>query len=174
MILTMGKYKSYRLLITLLFLFSHLCFALPEDQKKIIQLRADTADINQETHKGIYTQHVEFDQGTTHLRAAQATTKVNEKNKLTEVTADGDAHDQAHFWTLMDEKKPPLHAYANSIRYFPDKHLIQLIGNARVEQGKDSFSAPSISYDTLHKHVISQSNGQGRTVIIFHPEKRHE
>lgn len=174
MIRIMGRRKFYRLLSILFLLFNHLCFALPEDQKQIIHLRADTADISQETHKGIYTQHVEFDQGTTHLRASQATTKVNEKNKLTEVIADGDNHEQAHFWTLTDEKKPPLHAYANSIRYFPDKHLIQLIGNARVEQGQDSFSAPSISFDTLHKHVVSQSNGQDRTVIIFHPEKRHE
>lgn len=174
MILTMDKHKSYGLFIALLFLFTHPSFALPEDQKQIIQLSADKADINQETHKGMYMQHVEFDQGTTHLRATQAMTKVNEKNKLIEVTADGDKHNQAHFWTLTDEKKPALHAYANSIRYFPEKHLIQLIGNARVEQGMDSFSAPSIHYDTLHKHVVSQSNGQGRTVIIFHPEKHHE
>ena len=174
MIPTMDKRKSFRLFAILFFLFNHLCFALPEDRKQILQLRADTADINQETHTGIYTQHVELDQGSTHLRATHAMTKVNEKNKLTEVTADGDKNNQAHFWTLTDEKKPPLHAYANSIRYFPNNHLIQLIGNARVEQGNDSFSAPLINYDTLHKHVLSQSNGQGRTVIIFHPEKRHE
>ncbi len=174
LIMDKQKFYVYCARSILLFLFTLKSFALPEDQKKIIELSADTADINQETRKGIYTQNVEFDQGTTHLRATKAMTKVNEKNKLIEVTADGDEHSQAHFWTLMDKNKPELHAYANSIRYFPEEHLIQLIGNARVEQGTDSFSAPLIRYDTLNKHVISQSNGQGRTVIIFHPEKRHE
>lgn len=167
----MGRQNGLTILLLLL---THFCFALPEDRKQILQLRADTADINQETHTGIYTHHVELDQGSTHLRAFHAMTKVNQKNKFIEATADGDKNDQAHFWTLTDEKKPPLHAWANTIRYLPEDHLIQLIGNARVEQGLDSFSAPSINYDTLHKHVISQSNGQGRTVIIFHPESRHE
>jgi lipopolysaccharide export system protein LptA len=150
------------------------CFALPDDKKQLLQLRANSADINQETHKGIYSDNVELDQGTTHLRAAKAMTEVNLKNKLTKAIAEGSSKKQAHFWTLIDEKKPEVHAYANTILYFPEKHLIQLIGNARVEQGNDSFSAPHIDYDTLHQHVVSFSKGRAQTVIIIHPENHHE
>jgi lipopolysaccharide export system protein LptA len=101
-------------------------------------------------------------------------TEVDEKNKLIKAIAEGSKTEQAHFWTLTDEKKPPVHAYANTIRYFPEKHLIQLVGRARVEQGNNSFSAPTINYDTLHQHVLSQSDSQGQTVIVIHPEDHHE
>jgi len=169
----MGKLSH---IVMLLLIITQTCFSLPEDQKKILLLRADKVDINQETHQGKYQHHVEFDQGTTHLRAALAMTEINQKNQLIKAIAKGNKEAQAHFWTLIDEKKPPLHAYANKILYFPEKHLIQLIGNAKVEQGKDVFSAPTIHYDTLHKHVISESQGQnqGQTLIIFHPETHHE
>ncbi len=148
--------------------------ALPEDKSKLLQVKADFADINQETHNGSYNRHVELDQGSTHLRADNAQTKANQKNKLILAIANGNKNEQAHFWTLTDINKPPLHAYANIIRYFPNKHLIELEGNARVEQGKDSFSAPKISYDTLHKHVVSNAQGLAQTIIIIHPEKKHE
>ena len=148
--------------------------ALSDDNMQLLQLKAGFADINQETHEGTYTQNVELDQGSTHLRADNALTKANQKNKLTEAIAYGGKNEPAHFWTTTDINKPPLHAYANIIRYFPDRHLVELDGGARVEQGKDSFSAPKISYDTLHKHVVSSSKGQGQTVIIIHPENKHE
>ena len=157
-----------------LMLCSPLCFALPSDKNQILNFRANTADINQETHLGTYQDKVELDQGSTHLRASRAMTEINEKNKLIKAIAKGSKTEQAHFWTLTDEKKPPVHAYADTIRYFPEKHLIQLIGRARVEQGNDSFSAPTINYDTLHQHVLSQSHHQGQTVIIIHPENHHE
>ena len=119
------------------------------------------------TAKG--TNHIELDQGTTHLRAASATTNTNLKNQLINAIAKGNESEQAHFWTTTDGHKPPLHAYANTISYFPEKHLIYLTGNARVSQGNDSYSAPTIHYDTLHQHVISKAEKKRQTVIIIHP-----
>ena len=158
-------------LILLLLSATRLSFALPDDKKQILTLTADTADINQETRQGIFVHHVELDQGSTHLRAEHATAEVNLKNQLIKAIAKGDLKEQAHFWTLTDANKPPLHAYANTISYFPDQHLIVLTGKARVEQGTDSFVAPSITYDTLHQPVISKADNTGQTIIMIHPEK---
>lgn len=154
-----------------LFLISHLASALSTDRDQILQVRANSADLNQQTHQGIYLGDVQLDQGTTHIRAVEATTTGNEKNQLVLAVIKGDKTSQAHYWTLIDEKKPPVHAYADTINYYPDKHLIELIGNARVEQGTNSFTAPTIRYDTLAQHVIAQPDKSGRTTIIFHPEK---
>jgi lipopolysaccharide export system protein LptA len=161
-------------LICILFLFSQYCFALSTDKQQIIKLSANSADINQESHKGIYTTDVSLDQGSTHLRANRAITHTDSGNKLIKAIIFGNHQFQAHFWTLIDEKKQALHAYADSIYYFPEKHLIQLNGNARVEQGSDSFSAPQIDFDTLNQHVVSRSNHRKQTVIIIHPENQHE
>jgi lipopolysaccharide export system protein LptA len=149
-------------------------FCLAEDKHQVIKLRAQTADISQESHLGVYTGQVELDQGSTHLRASKAKTFVNDKNKLIKAIAEGCQGTQAHFWTLTALNKPPLHAYANIIRYLPEQHLIQLVGHARVEQGNDSFSAPEINYDTLNQHVKSESKHHEQTLIIIHPENHHE
>lgn len=155
----------------MLLLISNACFALSDDREKTLELLADSADLNQQTHRGEYTGNVQLDQGTSHLRAANAVTEGSAQNKLVLAIAKGEGKEQAHFWTLTELNKPPLHAYADEIRYHPDNHLIELIGNARVVQGDNSFSASKISYDTLKQHVVSKSDGKTRTTIIIHPGK---
>lgn len=149
-----------------------ICFALPEDREQVMNLRADTADLNQETHRGVYVGDVQLEQGSTHVEAAEAVTEGDANNKLIRAVAKGDKKVQAHYWALTATDKPPLHAYADEIIYYPDRHLIELIGDARITQGDNSFSAPKISYDTERQHVITQRDGKLRTTIIIHPEKR--
>ncbi len=151
---------------------SQTCLALPDDREKIMQLSADTADLNQQTHQGEYIGNVQLDQGTTHLRAASARTEGDKQNKLILAIAKGDSKKQAHFWVITELNKPPLHALADLIQYFPERNIVELIGNARVTQGENSFSAPKIIYDTVKQHVVSRSNGKERTTIIIHPGKK--
>ncbi|WP_420795316.1 lipopolysaccharide transport periplasmic protein LptA [Legionella brunensis] len=145
---------------------------MPDDREKVAELTADSADLSQHTHRGEYIGNVEFDQGTTHLRAAKAITEGNQQNKLILAIALGNETAQAHYWTQTALDKPLLHAYADMIRYYPERHLVELIGNARVTQGDNSFSGPKISYDTEKQHVISKGDTKNRTTIIIHPEKK--
>ena len=145
-------------------------FALPTDQNQVVNVRAGSADINQQTHQGIYKDHVQLEQGTTHIESNQATTTGNDKNQLISAMITGTQDQQAHYSTMTEIDKPPLHAYADIIKYYPQRHLIELIGHARVEQGKNVFSAAKISFNTQTHHVVSQSDGKQRTTIIFYPE----
>lgn len=165
------KIVSYSLYTISLFLVTHICFALPEDRTQVMQLRADSADINQKSHRGVYIGDVQVDQGTTHIRAARAVTEGNAQNQLIKAIIKGNKETQAHYWTLAAADKPTMHAYADTIYYYPERHTIELIGNARVEQGQDSFAAPKISFDTVDQHVISNKDGKQRTLIIMHPGK---
>jgi lipopolysaccharide export system protein LptA len=149
-----------------------LLFALTSDNKEIIHVKADTANISQLEHKGDYKGHVELTQGTTHLVADNAETLGNDKNQLIQAIARGAGKKQAHFSTKTAEDKPILHAFADTITYYPLKHLIVLEGNAQVRQGKNTFSAAKIKYDTLKRHVLSESKGSKRTTIIIYPEKK--
>lgn len=135
-------------------------------------LKAASADLNLITYQGVFTGDVELDQGTTHVRAARAMTYGNKNNQLTHAIIYGDKDKQAHFWAIPDPKKAPMHAYADIIYYYPERHTIELIGHAKIEQGADSFSAPSIFYDTLQKRIVSKSNDTQRTTIIIHPGKK--
>lgn len=147
-------------------------YALPSDKEQVMHVTADSADLSQQKHKGIYTGSVEFIQGTTNLRAFKAITEANHKNQLTLAIANGTQGQQAHYWTETGPGKPPFHAYADVIKYYPLEHKIELIGHARVEQGPNSLSAAKITYDTLEQHVVSQSDGTTRTTIILYPEKK--
>ncbi len=159
-------------LILIASVFCTMAQAMPEDKNQLANLAADTADLNQQKHLGVYEGNVSFDQGTTHLRAHKAVTEGNEKNQLTLAIAYGNTEAVAHFWTQTALDKPLLHAYADTIKYYPEQHLIELIGHARVIQGDDSFSAPKIKYQTEEQHIISESNAEERTVIIMHPKAK--
>jgi lipopolysaccharide export system protein LptA len=149
---------------------ANLSYALQEDNQEPLELHANTADISQKSHVGTYVGEVEFDQGTTHIRAKKAITKTNDKNQLTEAIIMGDSQNQAHYWALISKDKQELHAYADTIYYFPNTHTIKLEGNAKIEQGNNSFSAPVITYNTIDQHVTSSGKGERRTIIIFHPK----
>lgn len=156
----------------ILFLSLGFAHALPSDKEQVMHVTADSADLNQQKHKGIYKGNVVFIQGTTNLHAAHAITEGNIKNQLTLAVAKGSNETQAHYWTETGPNKPPFHAYANTIKYFPLKHLIELTGNAHIEQGQNSLSAAKIIYDTKEQHLISKNDGKTRTTIIIYPEKK--
>jgi lipopolysaccharide export system protein LptA len=146
--------------------------ALPEDNQAIIYLRADSADINQAKHKGTFVGNVELDQGSTHLRSDKAFTLGDSNNKLIKAYAKGSPSTQAHYWSVVSDNKPEIHAWADTITYYPNKHLIELIGNAHVKQGENSFKAPKIIYDTEKQHVTTQKSEKMRTTITIYPEKK--
>ncbi|MDP1602435.1 MAG: lipopolysaccharide transport periplasmic protein LptA [Legionella sp.] len=171
LLISQNMLKHWRI-FGLALVINQCAWAMPDDRKQVAQLTANTADLNQQTHRGEYTGDVQFDQGTTHLRALKAITEGNAQNKLVFAVAFGDKDNPAHYWEQTAIDKPLLHAYAGEIRYYPGKHLIELVGDARVVQGDDSFSAPQISYDTLKQHVLTKNDTKNRTVIIIHPGKK--
>jgi len=143
--------------------------ALPQDKESVVYLNAGSASLNQSTHSGTYTHLVAIDQGSTHLRADHAETKTNCKNQLIFAIAKGNKTERAHVWTLSEKNKPPVHAYADVIRYYPIEHRVELTGHAEVTQGNNAFKAPYIWYDTLTQHVVTKPDGNERTIIIFTP-----
>jgi lipopolysaccharide export system protein LptA len=164
--------KWVKFVVIFLLLGNPIAYALPTDKEQIIHVDADTADLNQLTHRGIYTGHIKFNQGTTNLHAEKAITQGNDKNELILAIAEGNATKQAHYWTQTAVDKPLLHAFANTIRYHAQTHIIDLIGNAKITQGENSFAAPTIRYNTVKQQVISKNDGSNRTTIILYPEKK--
>lgn len=146
--------------------------ALPSDRQEVMHVAADTASISQTKHEGIYQGHVELKQGTTYLYASEARTFGDAQNHLIKAVALGNQQEQAHYLTKTAEDKPVFHAYADKIVFLPLKHLVLLEGNARISQGKNSFAAAKITYDSLNKHVTSATQGKKRTSIIIYPEKK--
>jgi lipopolysaccharide export system protein LptA len=144
--------------------------ALPEDKQAVLEIRSGQVKFDQKNHCGIFIDQVELDQGSTHVRAFKVITETNEKNALRKAIMIGNIDQPAHYWTLMSQDKPVLHAYADRIEYYPEDHIIKLIGQAHIEQGTNSFSATTITLNTETQKVQAKSQKDKRTLIIFHSE----
>lgn len=162
---------NFRQYLSVIFfaLFSLSAFALDTDKNEPLYVNADTVSIDNKTGLSTYEGNVVVNNGSTHLTAQRATVQVDKNNQIEEANVYGNDTAQAHYWTLTDLKKPEMHAYADHITLFPKKHLIYLIGHAKVNQGADSYAAPRIEYNTETQHVFSAKSNQGQTVIVIHP-----
>lgn len=144
-------------------------FALPDDKNQPMYVQADTVSFNNKTGFSQYIGHVSVQQGSIHLTAQTAEVHMDTHHQIQEAVAKGTANEQAHYWSLPELNKPELNAYADLIRVYPQKHLVYLIGNAKVSQGKDSYSAPEIQYNSETESVFSKKSPAGKTVIVIHP-----
>lgn len=149
--------------------FTTFAHALPDNKTQPIHVQAGSAELTQKEGKTVYRGGVQFDQGNSHLRAAEATTLHNQQNELINAVAKGNHEEQAYFWTIVEEGKPEMHARADVIEFLPKERKILLIGNAEVTQGNDRFSAPRIEYDIAKRHVLSKSDSKtkGKTTIFI-------
>ncbi|MGV3740418.1 MAG: lipopolysaccharide transport periplasmic protein LptA [Gammaproteobacteria bacterium] len=159
-------------MLIILFTLSLPLFALPDDNKQPLLIRADSVDLNPNKHIGIYQGSVKIDQGSTHILSAKTTTVGNAKNKLVMATFEGNASKQAHYWTKQDKDKPIFHAYADKIYYCPEKDQITLSGNARVAQEQNQITAPTICYNTKTQQVTTPYHNE-QTRIIVQSDKMH-
>jgi lipopolysaccharide export system protein LptA len=145
--------------------------ALPEDSHAVIYVQAGSAILTQKTHRGTYKGGITIDQGSTHIRATSAITQGNGSNQLIKAMISGDLHNQVHYWALPAQDKPMVHAYADTIVYYPLTQEIELIGHARVEQGKHAFTAAVIHYNIKTQHVGTKPIAGEQTTFIIQPDK---
>jgi len=169
----MGKRICISLLCLNIITLACNAFALTTDRSKLVYFSSVHASIDEKTGEGHYTGGVSIDQGSTHLRATDAITMMNEKYEFTRAIAHGGKKKQAHFWTCTSPDKPPLHAYADTLSYYPLENKLELLGNARIIQGENSLQAPVINYDTQAERLMttaSADKAQG-TLILIDPKK---
>lgn len=162
---------KHKFLILCLSCLISISYALDSDQKQPLLISSDTADLNNQTGVGIYTGNVTIDQGSTHVRGNKVTS-YSENNKITQVIVEGDKKTQARYESMVDPKKPPLIAIADTIQYFPDKNYAILLGHAYVQQGENSIAGEHLEYDLTNKILksINTSSKQAvRTHIVIDP-----
>ncbi len=159
------------LLLLCLSLGFSLAYGLTSDSQAKLFISADNADLNSQTGVGVYQGNVLIDQGSTHVRG-NTVTSYSKNNKISEVLVKGTPEQQARYESTPDADKPPLVATADTIQFYPDRKYAILIGNAHVQQGKNSIIGEHIEYDLTHK-ILKSMNSAGtkpaRTQIVIDP-----
>lgn len=155
------------IILLILLLFSTSTFALNSDAQKTTHMTADKVVYNRNSHISTYIGHVKFSQGTTSLTADKVIVYDRENsNKIYKIVAFGK---RAHYSTLPEGKKALLHAKANTIKYYPQKNIAILIGNAEVTQKDNSMSGMRITYNTKKDTILLTPKTKGRARVVFQP-----
>ncbi len=156
-------------LCLILLLAGSSAFALSDDRRQPIELEADSVDINEAAGVSVYQGDVLLRQGSIEIQADRVTVH-HQGGKPTLVVAEGKP---VRFKQRPDDGKEDIIAQANRMEYHVGSEELVFSGNARVTQGKDSFSSDRIVYDRV-KSVVkagSAAKGKERVRIIIEAPK---
>lgn len=136
-------------------------------------LKTETLVYRSKTQEITTENGVNFEQGNRRLEANSIKTILDSKQRPKYAIANATPLNRVHFSAPgTTSGAPMIHAYANTLEYLPEQHLLLLKGHADLAQGKRTFSAPVIQYDLLKHHVISRPVNHGKTHIVFYPDKK--
>ena len=117
--------------------------ALPDDQYQQIEIQADSAIHHEKTGLTSYSGNVIMKQGSLIVEAENVTVSISPDKKSTDLFAIGTP---AKFQQQPEPDKPPIIAEANNINYQVEISKIELIGNARLQQGESQIKSDKIIY----------------------------
>ena len=137
-----------------------------------INIDADNAKILEKEGKSIYTGNVVLIQGDTKVTADKIIV-LSKDGKLSHLIAIGNP---VTYHQKNQPKEADINGEAKRVEYYALSKRIVLLNNAKLTQGKNSFSGNKIEYNAISEVVTaSQSeSGKERVRVTIQPEKRSD
>ncbi len=142
-------------------------WALPEDADQPINIRADTAELDESKGLAIYRGSVQLDQGTLRVTADTMTIELVDQ-KVVRITAEGDL---AHYQQQLNLDDDVVVANAKTIVYHTQTERVELVGQAFLSQNDSEFRGALIVYD-MRAGKVNASATEGRVEMILAPAAR--
>jgi len=155
-----------KLLILLIAFVASLVFALPEDLKQPIEIKAQKVIVDESIGFNEFSGSAEVRQGSLILLAEIIQVQSNNK-EVVSVIAKGTVQKPAKYSQDRENQERFIEATATLITYDVDKGMIFLVGNAHLVQGFDSFSGDTLDYDINNDKVIVKGSEDGTERVIF-------
>ncbi|MGB0360258.1 MAG: lipopolysaccharide transport periplasmic protein LptA [Endozoicomonas sp.] len=159
------------LIVGLLFIPA-LAFGLPEDRQQPINIRSDTADIDNKKGISIYRGDVIITQGTTRI-TGDTVTVFTKGQEVTKVTAQGKKK-RAYYEELQPNAQGTIQAWGYMIHYNLNNEEIELINDALLALQGDTFKGEKINYDlakqTVNAKGLQSQGDDGRVQMIIQPK----
>lgn len=140
--------------------------ALPGDREQPIRIESDRAQRDGQRGVTVYEGDVELRQGSLHIQADRLTIHTDADNRVQRVEAQGAP---ARFEQQPEPDKPPVHARAQRIDYHADSDLLELIDNARLEQGEASMAGDRIDYNIASEQLQAEGDDDSPRIEIVLP-----
>lgn len=164
--------RIFQLILTILFcnlfLFINNAYPLPTDKQQPMHIASNFAHWDGNANTTTLIGNVIITQGTTTVTADKLVLYSDKQNQIKQAIATGNL---ASYTTTTDITKPKLHAEAQSIQYFPPTGEIILIGQAHVQQGDNTVTAPRLEYNMNAQTVVAPATQNGRTTIVIQPQQ---
>lgn len=158
-------------LILLALLFSTPSFAERADRGKAITIEANQADINPENNQMSYQGNVVMNQGTLQLKAQSVQAMQLEGGRQILKAQGHPASFRQRLDATPERAAEWIEGHANQLEYDSQNAQIKLIGNARIQRGKDSAQGQSIFYEGDSGQFRISGNNKGRISIILQPRQ---
>jgi lipopolysaccharide export system protein LptA len=147
--------------------------ALSSDKDQPIELEADGVELDEGRGVSVYRGNVVLNQGTMRLNADRLTV-THTGTRPTKIVAEGRP---VRFRQLPDDSKEFVYGRAQRAEYSVDSEELVLIGDARLEQGKDSFQSDRIVYNRIKSRIKAGAAAEGKErvkITITPPSQRKE
>jgi len=133
-----------------------------------INIEADRATINEKEGVSTYSGHVVLTQGGIKITADNVTVH-QERGQLAHITARGTP---VKYYQQGETAEQDIHGQANTMEYFAADQRLQLLDNAKLSQGGNSFSGNQIDYDTQREVVTAtvSESGKERVQVTIQPK----
>lgn len=134
-----------------------------------IHITADHFHFNQSTGIGVYTGRVHVTQGVLTIKGNRLTVIAPPNEPVEHLRMDGSP---ATFHDVTPKGKT-VNGHAQHMHYLPNQHLVQLEGQAKLIQSRNTFSSNHIIYNTQSGVVIAGSPGN-RVKATLVPQKQKD
>lgn len=161
-----NKRLSNFLIIVSLVMFSLPALALKDDTTKEIHIDSDQQALDMEGNKVTFTGNVIVKQGTIDIRAEKVVvTRVNGQEGKETIEAFGNP---VTFYQLQDNGKP-INGRGQKMFYDLAKDLVELTGNAYIEQLDSNVKGDRITYLVQQQQMQAYSDKGKRVKTVLVP-----
>jgi lipopolysaccharide export system protein LptA len=155
------------LLLGTLILTPALAMALPSDREKPIEIKSNTADIDNKKGITIYKGAVVMTQGTTRITGDKVTVySVNQE--VQKIVAEG-FNKRAYYEEEQPDTQGTLQAWGHTIDYRVANDKIKLLKQAQLTQKGDTIKGERIDYD-LNLQTANAKGDKSRVQMVLQPK----
>ncbi|GHB31189.1 lipopolysaccharide transport periplasmic protein LptA [Salinicola rhizosphaerae] len=145
------------LVLTALSLPSVSALALESDASAPIEIAADQLEIDDRQGTAVYTGGVDMQQGSMQLKAARVDIQRGSNGQVSQVTAKGSGGERAY----LEQKPAPddelVKGWGDTVIYHAGERRVELVGNAELHQGGDTFDGAYVEYYLDSRRVQARS-----------------
>lgn len=134
--------------------------ALESDANAPIEIAADRLDLNDQAGTAIYTGDVDMQQGSMKLTADRVEIARNAAGAVSRVTATGE-NERAYLEQKPAPEDPVVKGWGRMIVYHAGERRVELIRQAELHQGGDTFNGAYVEYFLDRREVQARSEVNG-------------